>query len=140
MEEDKFEEELEKLYWNFDHTRNNVSQPERETFKNIVRYYMNHNKVDCGECANRGSTIVFCTTCKHNKKLTDNFTQRKKEWYEDIPDRGRICRVWSGEPDESTLRLIKGCKGGIYYTDSGVYWKKAEPLTDDEISKYLSKG
>lgn len=63
----------------------------------------------------------------------------KKNWYENIPEQGRLCWVSNDNPTEKEkIAIIVGITENlIYYTKSVSGWRFATPLTNDEISQFL---
>ena len=65
-----------------------------------------------------------------------------KEWYEDIPENGRLCRVWGGSITRTNARIlvVKSYNKNIAYhfkTNFDGCWTHAEPLTNNEIKEFL---
>ena len=62
-----------------------------------------------------------------------------KEWYEEIPDAGILCRVMD-EPGESYIRLIKEYDNKELFDDSGESWDYAQPLDRKECDGMVHNG
>lgn len=62
--------------------------------------------------------------------------QIKPEWYENLGE-GRLCWVWDadGAPGQRVAIVVKYEVGNKFGTAS-VWWRYAEPLTDEELAKY----
>ena len=66
--------------------------------------------------------------------------EKKKEWWEDIPEHGYLCKVWDQgckEEDKSVEFVVDHNDGPFHYiSETGVLWEYAVPLTQEEVAKY----
>ena len=62
----------------------------------------------------------------------------KQEWYENIPERGVLCRASdSGSEWESLTIIVSAGVDKPYIDNMKLKWKYAEPLTNEEIKAFL---
>ena len=101
-----------------------------------------------------GTGIVFdgveyiCTSYKiypqngikiqHEMVMT--LREKKKEWWEDIPEHGYLCKVWDqGDKEEhKCVEFVVDHNDTPfrYITETGELWEYAVPLTQEEVAKY----
>ena len=70
-----------------------------------------------------------------------------REWYENIPQQGRLCWVWDNyldEPCDSMQRTITvinrySVEEKLFISIRNVPWRYAAPLTNDEIKQFLTQ-
>ena len=75
-------------------------------------------------------------------KLWDHIEDWKevKEWYEEIPEKGLLCKVWDcGEYEYKSVKVIRiYCKGAeCFLDDNSAAWDNAKPMTLDEAKEYI---
>lgn len=62
-----------------------------------------------------------------------------EDWSEHIPEEGVLCWVKMHGAKKPTLSIItRGADGG-YYCNQNYFWFKAEPVTVEELEKYIWK-
>jgi hypothetical protein len=67
-----------------------------------------------------------------------------REWYDNIPEKGRLCWVWdysTDEPCERTINVINrySVEEKLFISFRNVPWRYAVPLTDAEIKQFLTQ-
>ena len=66
--------------------------------------------------------------------------EKKKEWWEDIPEHGYLCKVWDqGDKEEhKCVEFVVDHNDTPfrYITETGELWEYAVPLTQEEVAKY----
>lgn len=69
-------------------------------------------------------------------KYRELFIKKQPTLEELIAIKPRLCWVWDYTGDPKIIREIDCFYNDLYY--SGVWWKHAQILTDDEIKQFLS--
>lgn len=101
-----------------------------------VRYFnINNNTLAC-----EGTAIQDFSDYGLFRKFTPKV---KKEWWENIPEKGILCWVWNDPTYRCVDVIISLCTKGPkqeYNGKNGLIWKNAEPMTQQDFEEYMYKG
>lgn len=62
------------------------------------------------------------------------------EWWDNIPEKGILCKVTDTDSIKPTIRLIKSKSKFSFIDDKSIYWSSAEPVTIEELQEVIYKG
>jgi hypothetical protein len=63
----------------------------------------------------------------------------KKEWYENIPEQGVLCYVSHEDTTKPYISVITSYNRNHFRTSEGCMYKKAIPLTEEEVKQFIYK-
>jgi hypothetical protein len=86
-------------------------------------------------CINRRDIEVVANFSNYKEFL--KYTEPK--WYDNIPEQGILCWVWSSSESRKLLRVIRTYNGNKFRSTLG-FWRNARPATQEEVNKLIYKG
>lgn len=105
--------------------------------KEIVAW-ANGAEIECNSVLNPANKGWLLANYGINWDNPDLIFRVKKNWYDNIPARGRLCWVSCSDPTEKEkIAIIVTVFDGYYVSLSESNWRFATPLTNDEISQFL---